>query len=586
VTRTVTLAAISLALASTAAQTPQRDRPRTRQIGNSSITGIVVSDEQEPQPLRRAHVTLQGSGLPGSEVATTQDDGAFAFAGLPAGRYAISAAKSAYVTMRYGATAPIRPGALLTLDGATEKKVTIRLPRGAVITGVLSDAAGQPLPGVLVTALRYGFSEAAGERRMLPAGTAVSTSDENGLYRIFGLPAGEYVVGTLTGQTAAALTTVSPADVRAALAEVRSSTVTGRRIPSTLTPKEAPPSKADVVMAPVYYPGTAVATQAAPVALGKGEERQGIDFQVVPLPAATVSGNLPLTKPLPMVTLTRHDGLVPTEPSSRRAASLDPFGRFSYRGVHPGRYTVSALVVRPGSGQGAAPDVQWATTDITVDGEDVSVGLSLQPALTIAGRVVFEGGARPAASMRLPLPIMTPISGAPGPFVQLEPDGRFTIDGVVGGNYRLGVVPGIRTRIGSWWLKSIAIGGRELLDGPLDLQKDLSDTVVTLSTRATELSGRVTFPGRGEQPSVFVIVFPIDRGAWFPNSRRVAAVRPDADGRYAISNLPAGDYFAVVDDNVDANDWFDARVLDRLIPKAIRVTLRPDETRTQDFAAR
>ena len=581
-TRPVTLALISLAVASVAAQVPQRDQARTRPSGNSNITGVVVSDEKEPRPLRRAHVTLQGPALPGSELATTADDGTFTFAGLPAGRYSVSAAKSAYVPMSYGARASLRPGTSLMLEAGQRKTVTIRLPRGAVITGVLTDAAGQPMAGLTVVALSNRYS-ATGERRLLPAQAAPSTTDENGVYRIFGLPAGEYVIGTWIPQTMNAVATVAPADVRAALAEVRSATIKDRRIPSTLTPKESPPSKADVVMAPVYYPGTAAAAQAAPVAVGKGEERSGVDFQVVPIPAATVSGSVPTT-PRPFVVLTRRDEPLPPSADPRNAA-IDQFGRFAFPAVVPGRYTVSALTVGPGTAPNKL-EVRWAASDITMQGEDVTVGLSLEPAFAISGRIVFDGSVQPLKAMRLPLPIVSPMRGAPGPHVQVEGDGRFTISGLVGGTYRLGEIPGVRSRLATWWLKSITLGGRELLDAPVDLQREWADAVVTFSDRATELSGRVTSAIAGEQPIVFVIVFATDRGAWFPHSRRVAGVRTDAEGRYKISNLPPGEYFAVVDDNVDPNDWFDPAVLDRLIPAAIRITLGPNEARTQDFVAR
>ena len=246
---------------------------------------------------------------------------------------------------------------------------------------------------------------------------------------------------------------------------------------------------------------------------------------------------------------------------------------------------MSALTVQPGATPNKR-EVQWATSDITMEGEEVSVGLSFQPAFAISGRIVFEGSVQPMPPMRLPLPVGSPIRGAPSPEVQLEGDGRFTITGLVGGQYRVGQVPGVRSRLAGWWLKSITLGGRELLDAPLDLQSGSAEAVVTFSDRATELSGRVASPTAGEQPSVVVIVFATDRAAWFPHSRRVAGVRPDDQGRYRISNLPPGEYFAIVEDNVAPNEWFDPVLLDRLSARAIRITLGPNEARTQDFVAR
>ncbi len=326
-----------------------------------------------------------------------------------------------------------------------------------------------------------------------------------------------------------------------------------------------------------------MAAQAAPVSVGKGEERGGIDFQVAPIPAAMVWGSVPTT-PRPIIVLTRRDEPLPPG-AVQRLGSVDSFGRFTCPAVLPGRYTVSALTVRPGATPNRR-EVQWATTEIAMEGEEVAVALSFQPAFAISGRLVFEGSVQPMSPMRLPLPVGSPIRGAPGPEVELEGDGRFTISGLVGGEYRIGQVPGIRSRLAGWWLKSITLGGRELLDAPLDLHSGSADAVVTFSDRATELSGRVTSPTPGEQPSVVVIVFATNRAAWFPHSRRVAGVRPDDQGRYRISNLPPGEYFAVVEDNVAPNEWFDPMLLDRLSARALRISLGPNEARTQDFIAR
>ena len=84
-----------------ALQQPTRDQPVAGQRGSASISGIVTSDEPQPRPLRRARVMLRGADPLGSAVITN-DDGTFAFEGLPAGRYAVSAAKDGYVTANYG----------------------------------------------------------------------------------------------------------------------------------------------------------------------------------------------------------------------------------------------------------------------------------------------------------------------------------------------------------------------------------------------------------------------------------------------------------------------------------------------------
>ena len=49
------------------------------------------------------------------------------------------------------------------------------------------------------------------------------------------------------------------------------------------------------------------------------------------------------------------------------------------------------------------------------------------------------------------------------------------------------------------------------------------------------------------------------------------------------SGASTGQHFIAFDDNVDANEWVDPAVLDRLIPGALRLTLAQDERRNQDL---
>ena len=80
---------------------------------------------------------LRGADPLGSAVITN-DDGTFAFEGLPAGRYAVSAAKDGYVTANYGAPWQGGQGQRIPLRDGEVRKISIRLPRGAVIAGTIA----------------------------------------------------------------------------------------------------------------------------------------------------------------------------------------------------------------------------------------------------------------------------------------------------------------------------------------------------------------------------------------------------------------------------------------------------------------
>jgi hypothetical protein len=153
--------------------------------------------------------------------------------------------------------------------------------------------------------------------------------------------------------------------------------------------------------------------------------------------------------------------------------------------------------------------------------------------------------------MPLPASIFasTPTGVAP-PAMQLLDGGKFSISGLTPGAYRpntIGGPPrGLQTPIGPWWLKSIAVDGRELLDAPLELRQGSENGLVTFSDQASEVTGSVKDGSGTPVARGFVVIFSADRAHWFVNSRRVVAVAPDAHGRYSIRNLPPGDYRAAV----------------------------------------
>jgi hypothetical protein len=80
----------------------------------------------------------------------------------------------------------------------------------------------------------------------------------------------------------------------------------------------------------------------------------------------------------------------------------------------------------------------------------------------------------------------------------------------------------------------------------------------------------------------WVAVFATHPGAWFHNSRRVAAVKTSADGRYAIRNLPAGEYHLATVFDLEQGEWFDAVLLRQLATAALRIPITDNEQKAVD----
>ncbi len=121
-------------------------------VETANVSGTLVTDEATPRPVRRATMTL--GGVPGyGRVTVTDNAGHFAFAGLPAGRFTLAAARPGYVTGTYGVRRPGRPGVPIAVGDGQHVDITMTIVRGAVITGTIVDPHGRPMPNVRVEAL-------------------------------------------------------------------------------------------------------------------------------------------------------------------------------------------------------------------------------------------------------------------------------------------------------------------------------------------------------------------------------------------------------------------------------------------------
>ena len=71
------------------------------------------------------------------------------------------------------------------------------MARGAVITGAVRDTQGEPQPGVIVRVLRFVTKDGHGQLERPPGILEDAVTDDEGTYRVYGLPPGDYVVGSI-----------------------------------------------------------------------------------------------------------------------------------------------------------------------------------------------------------------------------------------------------------------------------------------------------------------------------------------------------------------------------------------------------
>jgi hypothetical protein len=223
---------------------------------------------------------------------------------------------------------------------------------------------------------------------------------------------------------------------------------------------------------------------------------------------------------------------------------------------------------------------EWASETIEVGpGTAPTLALRMQPALTLAGRVEFDGLARRApanlSAMRVTLALSATRPQGPGaltpPAAAVGGDGTFEIVGLVPGTYDVSVTdpaPG-------WRLRSAVTGGRDFLDEPLEVDGAplTGRLLVTFTDRRTSLGGTLENLAGRPAPEYTVVAFPADR-ALGSSPRRVATSRPDTMGRFSLTDLPAGDYLLAVVAGDPPGSSGRAALLDARAAAAVRITIR------------
>lgn len=556
---------------------------RHLKTGTGRIRGRLVTADAGT-PVRRAQVRISGPDIM-PKLAVTDADGRYEFRDLPAGRFNINATKAGFVTVNYGQTRPFEPGKAIDLGEAQViEKADIAMPRGSAISGRIVDEFGEPLADAQVSAMRSAWTN--GKRRLQSAGRTAQTNDL-GQYRIYGLTPGEYYVSaTLRGG--------------AEMFMVESAAATFVNSGAGPSPSGSDPRSG---YAPTYYPGTSNGSEAQKIQLALGQDMQSADFSLLPVRLAKVSGTVVGSDGRPvegamLQTIPRSSGEAGAMFQLGGSARSDRNGQFTLNGVAPGEYTLQVrgmqiitsnpggdtmmLSTRIGGGDGQA---EFGSVPLSVAGDDLSgVVVVTSKGASVSGRIVFEGGARPANTGPLRITAMmidndTPL-GMPGGSATVTPEGTFEIKGLIGP--RLIRPTSLPT---GWALKSVSVNGTDITDTGINVKPNepAGGIEIVVSSKTTEVTGAVT---AGNQPATdyTVVIFAEDAEKWtLPMTRYVTGTRPNQLGRYQVNSLPAGSYYAVALDYIAQGDWNDPDVLSRLKSRGTRFSLSEGEVRTLDL---
>src|SRR5215510_14659555 len=160
-------------------------------VGTATVSGRVTI---KGEPAQGVSVFLDSTDSDTIPSAKTDENGYFRINGLPAGRYVPISLTPGYV-MPGGRSeyTMVRGTAFQIGEGDAVEKIDIELIPGGVITGRVTGINGRPLVDELVEL--WGLDK-NGTMRQFTTGLLrkMLTTDDRGIYRVFGLPEGRYIL--------------------------------------------------------------------------------------------------------------------------------------------------------------------------------------------------------------------------------------------------------------------------------------------------------------------------------------------------------------------------------------------------------
>jgi hypothetical protein len=514
--------------------------------GSSStgtITGRVVSDDGRPLPdaavyFNRVYVSAPG----GPQSVGTDSDGKFQTVALSDGLYTVSASLPGFVPVPdamtdTGEASYYRPG----------DSVTLTLVKGSVITGTVRDASGEPVVAVPVRAMRVRDTMGRPLTRTLSYAQPRWT-DDRGVYRLYGLQPGTYIVSAGGSLGFFGLATAYDSD------------------------------------APTYFPSSTRDT-AVEIPVRGGDEATGTDIRYRGERGHAISGIVsglidPNTRYGVSITLAHASSGAYEATTFIQPGTAKP--SFSFSGVGDGEYELLAQQSQ-GMGESAASTLRH----VTVKGTDVTgLELSLTPLASIAGHVFLEAAPKESCADKHGAKLVETLINARRdekarsqdakaqaqetsrlPFFSAggsvpNDQGEFTIRNLMTGSYRM------TTRLPSdaWYVRSITLPGAPAAvrtsNAPSKSAETKSATmpsILTLKTGeritgitvqiaqdAANLRGRVIAATEGAAlpANLKVYLVPQERER-AEDALRYGEATINSDGTFTLQNLAPGHYFII-----------------------------------------
>ena len=491
------------------------------------ITIIATPSSSDP-----AKAVEQMFNSSASMKTTTDSDGSYRLEGVPAGKYHVAPSAPALVSGDVNAT-----GDITVAEGAVAEGVDFTLSPGGVITGKITDSEGRPVIGQRVSLKLVEKTDAATSTSFPGAmfGDRMYATDDRGIYRIFGLRPGRYIVSA-----------GGDSDVMSGLLSQR--------------PKRVQ----------TFYPSVTDETKAKPVQLTAGSEAAGVDIQFggtdkgfvvrgrvvdsekgTPIANAMVAYSKARKTPGEEVSVAIHTEGGQSELSGMPGGftTTNDKGEFRFASVAPGSYNLETASVGAFAGTGGsrfyADPLSFEVKSANVDKLEIRV----HRGAGISGVVVVESADnqdtldRFGQLMLMAMVVDEATKGFSSGNCVVGADGSFRLGGLKAGKVNLRPFSMSPRRPG---LLRVERNGVEVQGGfEIQANEEVTGIRVILTPATCVIRGQVTIQGGALRPGASLTArarslnaAPSEVPDFFGNG----SVDVSSNGAFVIENLTPGSY--------------------------------------------
>jgi protocatechuate 3,4-dioxygenase beta subunit len=481
-------------------------------VGTATVTGRVTLKGEAALGvvvvLQSEEAMRTGDRSPGSRVKSDKN-GRFRFEGLKAGRYTLIAFAPGFVTPIEN-TLGSRARAIDLADGENFDSKEIALNRGAVITGRVTDASGKPLVEQRLELTR--LDDRGQPTRVGPGFNPYANStDDRGIYRIYGLQAGRYLVGAGFAQREGALM------------------VTVNRTYYQFT----------------YHPDTTEQSKARVIDVTEGFEVTGIDIKMADAKKTyDVYGRaVDADTGQPMAGVRMYigsliDGGKRIGPIGSFDNQTDAQGEFHIPVVLPGRYAVFAAREQNSEFYNEPVPFEIGEEDVT------GLVVKMRRGGSISGVVVIEGTSDPAILSKLSqIEVFANVrseelSSPSGMRANIGPDGGFALRGAPPGMARLSII--FRAETPRFSILRIERDGVPQREGvQINPGEQVTGVRLVIGAGTNIVRGQLRVTGGALPEGAIIVVNAYRAGTDIANGR---SRQVDAGGRFVIEGLTPGEY--------------------------------------------